>query len=181
MGLYRVQVNYIRSLNEKWSNVWHVRAGSVPLADAAFQDNCVTPLLALLNEACTMVSLLVSDTASTAFETTPINEPGTDTSGGSLLPLYNTMKALFPQADLGRPDLKYFKGYITEDLQEAGLIDGGVLTTAAGHLNTMIDDMAGADTPLVSFSNAAYSSSSIQPAVQMRQMHRKRRKTVVIP
>jgi hypothetical protein len=45
----------------------------------------------------------------------------------------------------------------------------------------MIDDMTANGTPLCTDNGQAYTTAQVQPAVQMRQMHRKRRKTVVTP
>jgi hypothetical protein len=50
----------------------------------------------------------------------------------------------------------------------------GVVTA----FGTLISDMVAAGAPLVSEDNDQYISANGQPAVQMRQMHRKRKKTV---
>jgi len=48
-------------------------------------------------------------------------------------------------------------------------------------VEAMIDDMTTNSTPLCDESGLAWGSASVQPAVQMRQMHRKRKKKVVTP
>jgi hypothetical protein len=123
------------------------------------------------------VSLLISDEASSTFTTVPINLVGTSTASGDLLPLYCTCKILIDQAS-GRPDVKYLKGFVTESIQTAGILLSGTLTSVDGIFTGFITAMAAGGATLVADDGEEWSTCSVQPAVQMRQMHRKRRKTV---
>jgi len=107
-----------------------------------------------------------------------VNEAGTSSASGDMLPLFNSVKALFPTAGFGRPDLKYFKGFLTESLQTNGLVNGGTITAVETLLQSLIDDLSGETVPLVADDSAAYATVTVQEAVQMRQMHRRRRRTV---
>ena len=177
MALFRAQVNYHRGTNEKWSNVYHCDAASMLVAEAAWQSTGVPDLQPLLDSTCSISTVLLSDPAGPSFVTIPINVGGSKTTSGDLLPLYNTAKVLIPTPGFGRPDIKYLKGNVAEGDQTAGVLT----TTATGEIDTrfttLITDMAAAGAALVSDTGEAYSNCSVQPAVQMRQMHRKRRKT----
>jgi len=181
MAVFRIQVNYTFGTNAKWSNVWHATAadmGEIILAvDTVMKD----PLLSALSSACVLKSFLVSDPASPAFLTIDENEAGTNGDIGSLLPLFNSAKVIFPAADLGRPDLKYMKGCVGENNQTATVLDSAFVTALDNIITGLLADMDANGTPLGNESGVAYSVASVQPAVQMRQMHRKRRKTVVAP
>jgi hypothetical protein len=177
MPVFRVQVNYVRSLNEKWSNVWHVSAADIPTAVAGCNSALVPSLLPILHSACQIQSFLVSDEVGDLFVTQPVNAAGTSPDSGDMLPLFNSMKVLFIDASFGRPDYKYFKGYLTESLHTNSFINDTTIAAVQIAMGDMIDDMESALTPLVSSDNDSYNSASVQAAVQMRQMHRKRKKS----
>lgn len=176
--MFRVQVNYTRGTTGKWSNVWHVSAADLTAAGDAVTDFLVPDMLPLLDNSAEIASVLVSDDASTSFLTIPVNAAGTSSASGDILPLYNSAKALFSDGSFGRPDYKYLKGFITESLQTNGDLTSGAQGEIETRLTTLIADMDGAGAPLVSSDNDPYLTVSAQTAVQMRQMHRKRKKTV---
>lgn len=180
MTILRLQVNYARGLVEKWSNVWHADADSITDVVSAFGVAMKDHLLALLNENCRIVSVLISDIAGPDFTIVSVDEAGTDTSGGTLLPLYNSVKALFP-VGLGRPDIKYLKGILTEDYHNNGSIGATLAALVDTELTTMISDVAAEGVTLVADDAFPYANVSVQDAVQMRQMHRKRKKSAPAP
>lgn len=177
MTIFRVQVNYTRGTTGKWSNVWHVSAADIVTAASTFLSTAVPDLLPILDNSAELASFLVSDLAGSQFVTQPVNAAGTSSASGDLLPLFNSLKALFPDGSLGRPDYKYFKGFVTESVQTNGILNSGTVTAVEGLLTTLITDMDAASVPLVSDDNDQYASATVQSAVQMRQMHRKRRKS----
>ena len=181
MTVFRIQVNYTKGLTGKWSNVWHVDAADMGDAVASCVIGMEDHLLALLNVGCLLKSYLISDPATSAFFTEDRNSAGLNNDTGSLLPLYNSAKVLFPPTDFGRPDLKYFKGFVGETNQSDGILDSGGQTLLDTEVEGMIDDMTANGTPLCSDTGQVYTTAQVQPAVQMRQMHRKRKKTVVTP
>jgi hypothetical protein len=178
MPVFRVQVNYKLGVTGKWSNVWHVSGADLTGAADAFETEGAPDLLPLLDNSATMVSLLVSDEAGPTFLTRNLNAAGTNTGSGDLLPLFNSCKAFFDDGSFGRPDYKYFKGFVTESIQTAGVLTSGAQGYVVSQLGTLIADMITAGYPLVSSDNDQYATASVQADVQMRQMHRKRKKTV---
>jgi hypothetical protein len=181
MPVFRAQIHYAFGASGKWSNVWHVSTDNLTAAEFGVRTVIVPDLLPLLHNRCQLVSILVSDDSSSEFITTPINAAGTSDVTDELLPLYNSAKVLFSDGSLGRPDYKFFKGLLTELMQADGVIGSGVASDIDALVETLITDADGAAVPLVSLDNDQYTSASVQPAVQMRQMHRKRRRAVVVP
>lgn len=178
MPLFRAQVNYQRGTNEKWSNVWFCTADDILTASVEWTVTGVPDLQPILDTTCSIVSVLISDPASDEFITVPINVGGSKSSSADLLPLFNSAKILIPTPGFGRPDLKYIKGNIAEPDQTAGVLTSGAQAELDGRLSVLISDMNTAGVPLVSHEGDPYTNVSVQPAVQMRQMHRKRRRSV---
>jgi len=179
MAEFLIQVKYSKGIGQKWSNVWRVDAADLFTAAAAASGTLVPDLLPLLNVACLIDSVLTRDPSIPgSFITEAIGLPGTSDPGGNMLPLFNSLKALFPLLSGGRPDLKYFKGFLMEAFQADGTIDPTTLGIVEGLLVTLISDMATAGATLVDNSGQNYSVVTAQAAVQMRQMHRKRRRSV---
>jgi len=174
MAVFRAQVFFNQGTAAKWSNVYHLVATTLPIA----RDSTLTmlPFLRdLLNTACNLRSILVSDLANDDFSEVVHNVAGTDTGAGTLLPFFNSIKFLIQPANLGRADIKFIKGLLTEDVHTSGTV--GVANAAAYDeiFQDMIDAMITNTTPLCSQDGALWETVSVQPAVQMRQMHRRRR------
>lgn len=178
MPVFRVQVFYQLGVLGKWSNVWHASSADIPTLLTDVSAVMVPDLQPLLHPDCTLLRTLISDLAGTDFVTTEQNVSGSSSESGSLLPLFNSMKALISSGELGRPDLKYFKGYVTEDMQTDGVLEPTVRSAADVRVTTLLSDMAAASSPLCTLPGSEYVAASIQAAVQMRQMHRRRRRTV---
>lgn len=181
MAPFRIQVNYRLGPLGKWSNVWHATAPDMGTLASAVVEIMEDPLLSLLSTTANIKSFLLSEDGSDAFFTVDRNVPGTNGDTGSLLPLWNSCKVLFPSADFGRPDLKYLKGVVGENVQTAGVLETGFITLVGSTINDMLTAMITNLTPLGSEGGGDYSSASVQTEVQMRQMHRKRKKKVVAP
>jgi len=178
MPPFRCQVFYQRGATEKWTNVYHIEADGLLDARIAAQTDMVPTLLTILNSAGTLHKLLVSDPASSDFSEVSIEAAGEYVDSGSLLPLWNSVKVLFQPADLGRPDLKYVKGIIGENNQTTGILEALFTTAIDVAFTTILADMTTAGTPLCSENGALWANVAVQPAVQMRQLHRRRRRTV---
>jgi hypothetical protein len=177
MAIFRCQVNYLLGLTGKWSNVWHIQAAEMADAAAAPVIGMEDHLLAILDPTAVIKSYLLSEVGTDAFFTNDRNSAGTNPDVGSLLPLFNSVKVLFPSSDFGRPDLKYFKGSLGENNSGGGEVDSAFRTLVDAEIEAMIDEMNTNSTPLCSINGDVYESAQVQPAIQMRQMHRKRRKT----
>jgi hypothetical protein len=181
MAVFRVQVHYKFGATQKWSNVWHVDAATLLTAATEFEVTAVPILLPLLHPSCSLDRLLVSDPATSQFTVNTINEFGTSADSGDLLPLFNCVKVIIPTAGFGRPDLKYLKGFLTETLIDGDVVEPTAATGIDNQLTAMITDMAAVSVPLCTEEGEGYTNVSVQSLVQMRQMHRKRRKTPVAP
>jgi hypothetical protein len=179
VGVFRVQPHYIRGANEKWSNVWHCFAASVVDAGDAATGVMLDPLRSVLNPDCTLVDFLISDESSSAFSVISVNQIGTSDAGGDMLPLFNSVKVLFP-VSLGRPDLKYIKGFLTEDLQTDGNVNSATVGGVATIFQDLINAMVANSTGLCTGDGVGYGTTAVQIPVQMRQMHRKRRRVILL-
>jgi len=157
--------------------VYHVSAADLLTARDAFVGNAVPELLDILNTACTLIGLLVSALDSDQFSELTLNEGGADSSGGTLLPLFNSVKVIIQPTNLGRPDIKFIKGYLTEDTHSTGIVSSGAQTTIETAFVNMITAMDTNTTPLVSEDGSEWVVGITQAAVQMRQLHRRRRHT----
>lgn len=180
MPIYRVQVFYQLGTTGKWTNVYHVSAAGMQDAITAFDASMTAPLRSLLDPQATMVKYLFSDLIGTQFSTLQKNLGGTSTGAGDLLPLFNSVKAYVVAGVFGKPDFKFFKGFVTESLQTNGVLTPGAAGYVETALQTGINDMITASAPLVSETGQPWGDVTIQPAVQMRQMHRKRKKTALV-
>jgi len=175
--VFRTQVFYSHPSLGKWSNVYHVSAADLLTARDAFVGNVEPDLLDILNTACTLIGLLVSALDSDEFSELTLNDAGNDTGSGTLLPLFNSVKVSIQPANLGRPDVKFIKGYLTEDTHSTGMVSGGALSAVEAKFVSFITAMDTNTTPLVSEDGSEWVAASAQPEVQMRQMHRRRRRS----
>ena len=181
MAVYRAQVFYSLGVRGKWTNVYHISSDTLINARNDLVNVGVPHLKDALATSAQIDKILVSDPTTDDFSEVPINEAGTFADSGSLLPLFNSVKVLFQPATLGRPDLKYIKGVVGENTQTSGTLDGGFISTIDTIFSDLVEDMLGTDSPLCSENGDLWGNVSVQPEVQMRQMHRKRKKAVVVP
>jgi hypothetical protein len=70
---------------------------------------------------------------------------------------------------------------LTETLIDGDVVEPTAATGIDNQLTAMITDMAAVSVPLCTEEGEGYTNVSVQSLVQMRQMHRKRRKTPVAP
>lgn|SRR5215207_236790 len=175
MATFRLQVFYTEGSANKWSNVYHLIADDINIAAAAFLT-MLPSLLDLLNDSCLLNRILVSSLVNDDFVEVVHNETGDNIASGTLLPLFNSIKVLIQPDNLGRPDIKFLKGYLTEDKHSHFELASGVATAVDVAFQGMIDDMVTNATPLCSEDGSVWVSASVQPAVQMRQQHRRRRR-----
>lgn len=176
MAEFRIQVHYQQGTGQKWSNVWRVDAADLFTAASAAAGTMVPGLLPVLNPACQIVRVLTSDPASPGtFIEAAVGAVGTSSATGNLMPLFACARVLFPLLSGGRPDYKFLKGWLTEGLQDNGVIDSSSLTVLEGFFGSLISDMSVAGATLIDNSGNNYSVVTAQSNVQERQMHRRRR------
>lgn|SRR5215208_6336210 len=179
MPVFRVQVFYKHGLADKWTNVYHVDAAGIVDAGAGFQAACEAPLLACIATVCSIEKFLVSDPASAAYVEIPVNLAGTNGDTGSLIPFFNSIKVRFTTAAPGRPDYKFYKGFLGENVQDNGVVSTPTQTAFYDNLSGMLTDSALEGATLCSEAGDTWNGVIVQPAIQMRQMHRKRRRRSV--
>lgn len=178
MATFRVQVFFTHGTLGKWTNVFHVDAAD--LADAADAAELVlAPDLSLMLATVSLITkVLVSDPATSSYIERVVNIAGTFADAASLLPLWNSVKVLVSTAGFGRPDYKFLKGFVGENTQTDGTLESAFRTQVTTDFNSLIEDMTTQGTPLVSYEGDLWGTAVVQPTVQMRQMHRRRKRAV---
>jgi len=157
--------------------VYHVGADTIGRAALAAVGIIAPAEAVILDESIEIFKVLTSDPASTDFVNDALSLFGTSTGGSSLLPLFNTVRALIHVDGFGRNDSKYYRGFISEDISENGLLSSGAISVVQGMLVSLLSDMSDNGTPLLADDSSAWLSTSVQQAIQMRQLHRRRRRT----
>lgn len=181
MAVMRVQVFYEYGARAKWTNVYHCTGTAVGAVKEDFLAEGVPLLIALLDPACSIRKILVSDLAGPDFVEAAVNTDGDHFGSGTILPLFNRAKVEFDTGGSGRPDIKYLGGFVGEDNSDAnGLSDAAIVEIVSAYTD-MIDAIATAGSPLASENGDLWVSVSVQRAIQMRQLHRKRRRTAPAP
>lgn len=178
MAVFRVQVFYEVPAMGKWTNVWHVESATLTDARFGVSTTMVPILVTALDGSGTLLRTLISEVGTSAFVDDPQNESGTFTGSGPLLPLFNCVKVLFTTSTFGRPHLKYIKGIVGENVQTDGVLDSVFQSDMDVLFQGLVDDMSSAGVPLVTEAADTFLTASVQSAVQMRQLHRKRRRSV---
>ena len=158
--------------------MYHIGADDIGLAALAAVTFIAPFEASILDTTATVFKVLTSDPASVDFIVDALAIAGTSVGGGSLLPLFNTLRALVRVDSFGRNDSKFYRGYLDESFTEDGLIAGATVTGVAGLLNTLMSDMSGNGTPLLADDSAAWLLATVQQEIQMRQLHRKRRRSL---
>jgi len=171
----KVTVFFTRTGDRFWTNVFHVNALTLDAAVAWANTTLVSALVSEMGEMFTAVRTVVDHLADDTFTSTPISQAGA--ASGDFLPLFNTAKVLFPIAG-GRPDYKFMRGWLQEASVSDGNITDGAITVIEGVFDGLITDSGDAGVDLVDSAGNLWTISSCQKAVQMRQLHRKRKKAV---
>lgn len=178
MATVRLQIFYQVGEGAKWSNVYHIDAPDLPGALVQFTDFMKDPLLGLLHSTARITKVLASSLLDDTFSELSVEEAGTSAFTDSALPFFDCVKLLIATAGLGRPDVKFLKGWLTEGNSSSGSIDSTPLGDVLTDFQGMIDSLATEGTPLVSENGDEWATASAPPLIQMRQMHRKRRRVV---
>jgi len=175
MATTRLQVFYQLGEGEKWTNVYHTDVDTITDAITAFESVMQSYLLTLLHSSCRIVKVLASSLTDDTFQEASIEEAGTSAFTGSRLPFFNCVKVQVSTTGLGRPDVKFMKGWLEEGNSSSGQIDSSALSDFLDNFNNMIQDMIDNSTSLVSEDGTQWAVATASPNIQMRQMHRRRR------
>lgn len=177
MAVFRAQVFYTSSRGDKWTNVYHISADDLGGARSSMSSIGVPALRQFLHPACTLVKILYSSLTDDTFITDNIESAGLSADSGSLLPIFNSAKIFFSTTAVGRPDYKFLRGYLTETLITGDEIEPTAVSGIDAGFSDLVTDMAGDDSPLCSESGDLWGIVSVQSKVQMRQPHRRRKRT----
>lgn len=176
----RIQVFMTETGDRFWTNVFHVNALTLDAA-ASFANTVIATALAdQMDNHFKVVKTLVSHIGDGSFISTPLNIVGAGTAG-TFLPLFNTAKILVSVSGAGRNDYKYLRAVLTEGRVTNGQIDSGVVTSLESTWNGLIADGTAAGVDLVDDEGHLWQVATCQQAIQMRQLHRRRRRVVVAP
>jgi len=167
-------------VGREFTNAYLCEADDIDTVAAALGD-LVDAEKACFLDVVTIVRARVSDqdpdTDSFVILNTATSGTRNTLGAGSYLPLYNTIRVDINVAGGGRPSRKYYRSPIMETDQENGELVSSVVTAMDSAVNNIISVMSAASAPLVDPDGQLLVSSSTRTAVQMRQLHRKRKKT----
>lgn len=173
----RIQIFGTQSGDRFWTNVFHVNALTIDAA-AAFANDVIAPgLIDHMLSQFKIVRTLVSHLADNSFVTTPLNLTGA-IAGGDFLPLFNTIKVDISVTGHGRNDFKYLRGSLAESQQTNGQLTPEFIALVQATWEGLIADGTAAGVDLVDTQGNLWEVPTVQAAVQMRQLHRRRRRVV---
>jgi hypothetical protein len=179
MAAFLVQVFKTHPLeNRPWSNVYRINAADLTAAvDGAV---IIIPAEQAFHNAATQFTYARISSAvegDDVYTTFPINEGGDRTDPADNLPLWNTVRVLINVFGGGRPSQKFYRLPLGEGDVNNYVIQSGVITLIQSTLTTLIDDMDNNGTPLQDPDGQNWGAVTVQERVQMRQLHRKRRRS----
>jgi preprotein translocase subunit Sss1 len=181
MAIWEVRVVY-QNGDRFWENVWNVDIGEatdVPpalvSAFVTFARNCLLDLYSVARVARRPAG------SHDEFIETVVGLAGLLAVGsGKALPLFNVVKLVL-QVGAGRPGIKLLRGLLSNAhlLDEQNHIIPSLITLVDGNANDLFNAAsAAACTFVVGESNKPAVSPVVDQSVEMRQLHRKRKKTV---
>jgi hypothetical protein len=160
-----------------WSNVWHFIASDLEAA-ASVAEAITNSEAGILSPAVTITKRIVREVGGGPdFVSVALAVAGTLTGSGDLWPLFNTIRVIVTVAGFGRNDGKFLRGLIGDAITAGSVINGDTVTFVRNHLIDLLDTMTGTGTPLCADDGALWDAIDVSPIVQMRQEHRKRRRS----
>jgi len=167
----------------KWSNVYTSTAPDLAEIVADMVTVMTTLELPLLHPDVTLESIRFSTVTpfDGIYQIVPIGEAGTSSDTGDLLPFFNCVRIDFVVIGGGRPSRKYWKGLLTETLVTAQNVNSGTLGLIETTFNAAIASANDLGHAFRDNDGQVWDSATALAPVQMRQMHRKRKKRVVTP
>jgi len=182
MAVWEVRVVYQYG-DRFWENVWDVDIGAAtdvpPALLDAFQSFAIATVLDLFS-----VARIVRRPKGTADEFIEIlvGVAGALAIGSNkVLPLWNTVRVLL-NAGAGRPGIKFLRGILTQASvsDEQNHIDSGTISLLQTELDSLFNAASDEDcTFVIGADDKPAVSPVVQTTIQMRQQHRKRKKTLV--
>lgn len=181
MPLPTHRISIFKKLSEeRWSNDWLCVRADMDAA-AALAVSLVNFEQRVHSSRVTFEYSLVATMAEgdRVFRHTPINLPGLmGINALTMLPLFNTVRMDMATTD-SDPCRKYFRMPLEESNQEDGKIIAATLTTLASAVTTYLNPVIALNA-LVSGKGNAVVSASFFNFIQMRQLHRRKRKKILV-
>lgn len=163
---------------ETWSNAYLLDDTDITAADAV-ASSLVDWEAAIHKSNVQLEYYLLSSIAigDRIFRHVPLNIPGEDPIGSEQwIPLYNTLRMDMATTD-SDPARKYYRLPITEGMQQNSIFTPAAVTAFNSAINTILQPIIDLGS-IVTNSGKVVVSASTHVAVQMRQLHRKRRRIV---
>jgi hypothetical protein len=164
-----------------WENVWHVQPRSGIDMPGAVIEGLQTfhHELLLANYVLERIVWRELGTTNDFFEFI-INIAGNrTTSGVNALPLFNVVRLLLASGS-GRPGLKLLRGFLAASdlVDDLGTIDPTLVSTITTKIITLFNTVNDSDADfVVGAANKIATTASVDNEVEMRQQHRKRRRS----
>ena len=175
---YRVQISKLKG-SEEWSNDWIIEDETIE--DAEDTANDLITFEKQIHQDSVLFSYVRISTVLPGdryFRHIAVNQFGLRNSVDSL-PLYCTFRLDMPTST-SDPCRKYFRGPVQEGDQTNGFLAGALLTTFNGYVATYLAT-PGLFPKILSGAGNAVIGASFNPQVQMRQLHRHKRRRVIVP
>lgn len=179
--MYKIQIFKKHPLEPRqWSNVYLVDTESLETATAAMALIYAAET-AFHNEATTFDHSVASvwPDSGGVFISVPLNSPGDRADPADNLPLWNTLRVDLTMDGGGRPGRKYYRLPLGESDVANYVVNSGLLGDVKTTLDALIADLTSLGAPWVDNDVQTVAESLPNPRVQMRQLHRKRRRTVI--
>lgn len=178
MPLFTIQIfKHLSSTPDReWTNVYHVFRSGIPEAEDDAQ--AIATMEQSIHQGVVQFSRArVSTTVEgdSVFSVVPLGFAGAG-AGSDLLPLFNTVRVDVLTSNLGRPDRKYYRLPIDEGGQTNGVLTSAVQSTVQSAVQSLIDDLNATEGVLVAADTGIWQTATVITAVQMRQLHRRRRR-----
>lgn len=175
----------ITGSDREWCNTYRILADDLETASEAASTSILAQEQAihLSNVSFTRVRTSDVDPETDVFVVVPVSVNGTRAAAevAGYLPLFNTARVDIGVTGGGRPSRKYYRLPFNEGDQ----FDGQIVSTLRDDINdavaAMIANAASVGGVLIDPDSQVWATPNCFPLVQMRQLHRKRRKAVVTP
>jgi hypothetical protein len=182
MAIFRVQIfKQLTGSDREWSNTYLCEAPDLATVEAVLPTVCDSEAQAFRDNV-TVTRARASDTEpdTDVFAVFIANVIGSHGSSGdgAWLPLFNTVRVDINVDGGGRPSRKYYRPPILESEQQSGFLDPAVMAYFETVVGQLITDFSTGSCPLVDPDGQTLVTPSTFAKVQMRQLHRKRRKAV---
>lgn len=162
----------------EWSNDYVVDAASLEagVAAAAVIYNAEE---SFHNVATTFTRALVSSTVQfdNVFQSIVLNSPGERANPADNLPLWNTVRLDITATGGGRPGRKFYRLPLGESDVANYIIDSGLAGDIKAAMDGVVADLAALGSPWLVNGERPAAETFVYSKVQMRQLHRKRRRT----